>query len=91
MTDEELTADANCRSCGAPIVWAHTVGGMRLPVDLALVAGGNVVLDRTPGVGLVATYTKPDPAIARYLSHFATCPDAAEWRRRPTARRARGG
>lgn len=42
---------AECRSCGAPVLWVMTKGGKRAPLD----RDGH--------------------------SHFATCPQADQWRR----------
>lgn len=64
-----------CRSCGAPIEWAETVRGKRMPFD------GEIVAVRTEGSpirGRVVEYV--DTAIT--ASHFETCPDAQDWRRR---------
>jgi hypothetical protein len=67
--------DGVCRSCGAPIVWAQLVTGKRMPFDPPL------VVKRTQH-----TLIEPERAID-YLdmdatrSHFASCPDAAKWRR----------
>jgi hypothetical protein len=73
--------DTTCRSCKQPIRWAVTEKGHRMPVDPAPRADGNVTL----------TAQGPDePPLARvgqggngprYVSHFATCPDAPRHRR----------
>lgn len=47
---------AECRSCGAPILWCVTARGKKMPVD--------VPADDEPTT-----------------SHFATCPNAQEWRK----------
>ena len=68
---------AKCRSCGASIVWVVTdPGGMRMPVDAK--AEKRFVLDplaerlgATPSARLEETY----------VSHFATCPNAAQHRK----------
>lgn len=57
----------SCRSCGAPIVWFRTAKGHRMPVD--------------------AGTTKPTDAehqldLSRHVSHFATCPNANQHRRK---------
>jgi len=65
---------ANCRSCNAPILWIRTPGGKLTPLDakpekryvLNLTHGGDV-----PGASLEPTY----------VSHFATCPNAAKHRK----------
>jgi hypothetical protein len=70
-----------CRSCKAPIIYAATTGGKTMPVDAEPVDDGNVLLRRTTYGGAVATVTTAtlfsDPL---RKSHFATCPDADEWR-----------
>lgn len=75
---------AACRSCGAPVVWVLTEGGNRMPVDPDPVEGGNIVLTReneSDGTPLAA-YAKADPGVMRHVSHFATCPSAAQHRER---------
>lgn len=55
----QVTEDnrAECRSCGAPIIWCITAKGKRMPVDEP---------------------ENDEPT----TSHFATCKDAAQWRKR---------
>lgn len=74
-----------CRSCGAPLRWAVTAKGRRLPLDPEPAATGNVVVDAT-GAARVLSPLEPRPAdVPLYLSHFATCPDANIHRRRGAA------
>jgi len=79
-----------CRSCGAPIVWAVTgEKRRRIPLDAVPVADGNVELldmahprsvgDAPYTVTWGSSHTWP-PDVRRYRSHFATCPQAGEWR-----------
>lgn len=71
----------HCRSCGASIIWATTEHGVgRMPVDVEPVAGGNLELDELAGHTAVRVVT-PEPDVERYVSHFATCPQSAEWRK----------
>jgi hypothetical protein len=91
-----LTTTA-CRSCGADVVFVVTTGAHLMPIDAVPVAEGNVVLTgrhvfsvggaRGPEArvelagqlsldALVETEAPP-----RYLPHFATCPEADDWRR----------
>lgn len=58
-----------CKSCGAPIVWAVTLTGKRMPLDEK--PEKRFVLDRDGKCSLLYTYT----------SHFASCPQAAQHRR----------
>lgn len=79
-----------CRSCGARIRWAVTTAGKRIPVDEQPVDGGNVLLheaiDRQePIATVVGKNVHPtlfDDDAPRYVSHFATCPNADRHRRR---------
>jgi hypothetical protein len=71
---------AACRSCEALIIWAETTTGKRMPLDERPSAKGNLVF--VGGVARAAT--DDDRRLHRplYTSHFATCPDAATFRRR---------
>lgn len=75
-----------CRSCGAPVRWvtvASTVGTWpykAMPVDAEAVEGGNVEVAAN-GLAIVHGQPELDPQGPRYVSHFATCPQAGEWRR----------
>ena len=64
-----------CRSCDAPIAWATTPSGRKMPLSAA--PAGNVTL-RSDGVAVVVAAGE-----GSYVSHFATCPQAAQHRRRP--------
>lgn len=69
-----------CRSCDAPIVWAVTVpNARRMPFNDPVIL--SPVMDPREGVVLVD--------MDRTTSHFATCPDAARWRRNKAPQGAR--
>ena len=73
-----------CRSCGRPIIWTITTKGKRMPVDANPDPNGNIALDELADGTVRASVTGPSPALItepRYMSHFATCPEAARWRR----------
>lgn len=79
-------AATNCRSCGAPIFHAPTAAGKTIPVDLEPDnENGSIVI--RDGIAKVLSRTgmniSPEPGDVRYISHFATCPQAKEWRKRP--------
>ncbi len=83
---------ARCRSCGAPIIWARTEAGKPMPVDADPIDGGNVLLVATGTATPIArSHPAVDPRIdglaveaaPRHTSHFATCPQAGKWRRKP--------
>ena len=72
-----------CKSCGAGIIWAKTIKGATIPLDAEPTKTGNIVIED----GNALVYNNPD-AIAprlrsepRYVSHFATCPNADEHRK----------
>ena len=72
---------ASCKSCGAPIEWAHwETSGKATPIDAAPAANGNLAVVN----GKIHKYTAEDARLARdrRTSHFATCPDAQDWRSR---------
>lgn len=78
-----------CKLCGAPVRWAKWVNGKAMPVDAHPVRDGNLVLTarRTNGRGpahlVVATYNHSQHGTGRnrYVSHFVTCPNAAQHRK----------
>lgn len=80
-------SNARCSTCRAPIRWTVTEHGKAMPVDYAPVRGGNIVL-RDEGTRAVAVYVAPllesddDKARPHYVSHFVTCPQAAQHRRK---------
>lgn len=75
---------SQCSTCRAAIRWTVTEHGKRMPVP---VRGGNIVL-RDDGDQLTAVYVVPlletpeDKRRPHYVSHFATCPQAAQHRRK---------
>lgn len=75
-----------CRSCQAPVVWAKTAKGAKMQLDIEPADNGNVELVRFEGMTPVIAIHGKDyewPAdVERYRSHFASCPDAPEWRKK---------
>lgn len=72
-----------CDSCSAPIIWAFTERGKKIPLDPDPDPKGNMVLDNNADDGtVIAVYAKEEDSRARYVSHFATCPDAGMWRKK---------
>ena len=69
---------SNCRSCSAPIIWARTTRGKAIPLDAQPTSLGNIEISDGH-----ATYVTADVnvIVPRYISHFATCPDAKEHRK----------
>jgi hypothetical protein len=68
---------STCRSCGAEIIWAETITGSRIPVDATM---GATVFTLRPGAmsGMPPVFV----AVKPYTSHFATCPNADEHRKK---------
>lgn len=81
-----------CRSCGAAIYWTKTAKGKAMPVDVKPDKQGRLVLYSTDS-GIQSRHEDDAPKYAvrscqdrRYISHFATCPDAKEHRGASRAR-----
>lgn len=80
---------SRCKSCMAEIVWCVTTNGKRMPVDALPDPGGNIVLSTMDGElhdgDTVDVDSGPclmdPPGTIRLTSHFATCPDAATFRK----------
>jgi hypothetical protein len=74
---------AVCRGCGAPIRWAATAAGRRLPLDPEPAADGTVVLGPTGTAHVLPARGRGDvpPEVERYRPHWATCPRAGDFRR----------
>ena len=75
--------------CDSRIRRALTVAGKRMPLDPDPVPDSNVVIRRmTDGAiraVVLAGHELRDPDEPTYRSHFVTCPDAADYRRRRQA------
>ena len=91
---------SRCRKCDAEIYWIRTKGGRRMPVDAEPVrikqdyhGWPYFQLDGTEIFGTKAGDADDDPDtnfIEAYESHFATCPNADDFRRKPRKPRSRG-
>ena len=79
---------AACGSCEAPIIWAISTAGARSPFDAEPVPEGTFWLTLNAGTNVVrANYVGADDLVEqpdrnRYRTHFATCPNADDHRRR---------
>lgn len=77
---------AACRSCKAPITWAITENGRKIPLNRGPDPAGNLTKTGATVSGLPEVHyrTRGDedrPEETRYTAHFATCPEAARHRR----------
>lgn len=69
---------AHCKSCHAPIEWVVTESGRRMPLDIESTTAGNLIV--VDGVARAPRIGEEAPFLQR-ISHFATCPKAAEHRK----------
>jgi hypothetical protein len=70
----------HCQSCGTAVVWRKSAQTGRVaPIEADPNPAGNCYVndDGTYTVGPCDA-----PGSPRYLNHFATCPQAARWRRK---------
>lgn len=73
-----------CESCREPIIWTVTTNAIAMPVDYEPSEGGNLRLERRGGK-VLSSVVKSTLAFGRTdlrTSHFATCPHAAQHRRK---------
>jgi hypothetical protein len=75
-----------CRLCKAPIAWATSQRDRPIPLDVEPAPRGNLRLeplgDGEAPRALFVPELERDRYVGRlYLSHFATCPYAEEFRR----------
>lgn len=66
-----------CRSCEAEVLWVTMESGRRMPVNPEPMEGGNLQLDPEQEYARVRT----DGEGPRYVTHYATCPQAKIWRK----------
>ena len=79
-----MREEGRCRSCRADIEWAR-LNGKPHPFDVVPSEDGSHEIVETPTeVSPIAVYVPASKRMGRRLvkSHFATCPNAAEHRRR---------
>lgn len=79
-----------CSTCAAPIIWAVTERARPMPIDAQPTKGGNVLLrprgsDMQP-LAVLLPVAKQFGHTNLRTSHFATCPQANQHRRRGGAR-----
>jgi hypothetical protein len=83
---------SQCDSCHADVIRAVTVNGVGMPVNAEPnPEKGNLVLLRTQGRPLVLALSNLNAQareaakrenVPLFLSHFATCPDSEQWRKK---------
>lgn len=88
---------ATCTSCGRSIFWGKTeASNRRMPVDMHPVDDGNVLIvsreeERTPLLRVLKRGEEPPPEVSRYVSHFVTCPEAEQHRKKKGTDLGRSG
>lgn len=78
---------ARCNSCGAGIRWITTFSGKKMPVDdhpIFFSEGGSGLFVTDNGAVIHGTECPKGQVNARvgYISHFVTCPNADQYRRK---------
>ena len=92
--EPQPTPTASCAYCQAPIIWAQVGLHSSMPIDAEPVKNGNVRLYQRQATGTMhgrvyatvlgrTALSRLGPGVTLYRSHFATCPQAARFRRRP--------
>jgi hypothetical protein len=81
-----MQEQSTCRSCGAAIVWrTHAHTARRAPLDAAPSAQGNCRL--LPDGATYEVVSRGEVgAPGLHTNHFTTCPNAAQWSRRASAK-----
>lgn len=81
---------AICKGCGASIWWNRTKNGKMIPCDITPIgfrevpgARGKIVTQ--DGRIVSCEFTDDPDAEKGFLPHFATCPNAADFKRRKAA------
>ncbi len=72
-----------CRSCEAPIRWAVTGKGRRMPLDAQPSPDGTIAVEPEDELGVIVGIVRGvSTTQPRFVSHFATCPNAGGHRRK---------
>jgi hypothetical protein len=70
-----------CRSCEAPITFARTAKGHRMPIEPAKNGNGNLKLQPSLDPKEPPLAVNVAPGTGTHVSHFATCPHAPQHRK----------
>jgi len=74
-----------CRhpKCKAKVLWVTTTTGNEMPLDPDPTPDGTIIVVEGRGRALgPARLAELDPGVARYRSHFVSCPGTKRFRRR---------
>lgn len=72
---------ARCRSCNAPIIWATTENGRKIPLDEEPAERPTGLFRLEPIEGSNDQRAVSAVGEPVYLSHFSTCPNADQHRK----------
>ncbi len=76
-----------CKSCRKPIEYLTLESGKKIPVDLEItpawsgLMGQNAIIKIHDRPAFAARIPKEGPFIELFITHFATCPNAAAHRK----------
>lgn len=73
---------AKCSTCHRDIIWSISPNGARLPLDARPVTAYRLVEPDILRQGDAPQAVKVEDVVKVYVSHFTTCPQAAEHSRR---------
>jgi len=76
LSEEEEAGQKQCKSCGAPIIWAITTNGARCPLNANFETFERKTFKLDSGVEV--TIIK----VQEKASHFTTCPQKNQWRKK---------
>ena len=75
-----------CKACGAPIIWIKLQSGKSMPCDAMPIHfqpyGGYLKLISDDGIVFNNCAACDESELVGYMSHFATCPAAGQFRKR---------
>lgn len=87
MTDQN--SFGQCRGCGARVIWIRTRAGKNMPCDPTMhnyridPTGKEKIVTQSGDVVSGVTGVTPDESDGiGYISHFATCPSARNFRKK---------
>lgn len=70
-----------CAGCGAMISWVTLDTGKRMPVNAVADSRAGRVFFFDGKWRVTSKHVQPPPATSLYVSHFATCPNASQFRK----------
>lgn len=90
----EMSRQASCRSCGAPILWVRTKKNKSMPLDPKPTEAGSIIIRMGPRIGqetaIIETKDQREQRLkchdpsgrTAFMPHWATCPTPEQHRKR---------